>query len=406
MGILDQLKKEETWETYFIYKTEKQHLSRKEAEALRSFIDEKAWLPVINRLENGTGFSVPELKKIRKSGTEKKRTVFLFPPEENYVLKLMTWLLERQYDSLFSEDLYSFRVGQSAGKAVRKLIRVPGIRERYVYKADISDYFNSIPVPGLLPLMEKAFSDEPACLKLLTDILTDRRVLDEGTVREMDKGVMAGSPFSVFLANLYLDPLDKEMEKHPVIYARYSDDIILFAETEEQRDREAAFIEKTIQEAGLLLNPGKVVRTGPGEKWSFLGFSYENGAVDISPVSLKKIKDRIRRRARAIKRWQIRKGATDEQAVKGLIRAMNRKFFAADNENDLTWCRWYFPLITTDTSLHEIDACLQYWIRAVYSGHHRKKNYELPYERLKDWGYESLVHAWYLFKKGKELPSV
>ena len=92
---------------------------------------------------------------------------------------------------------------------------------------------------------------------------------------------------------------------------------------------------------------------------------------------------------------QIRKQTTNEQAVKALIRSMNRKYFSADSSHELTWTRWYFPLINTDKTLHELDLYLQYWIRYLYTGRHRRKNYEFRYEDMKALGYQSLVHAWY-----------
>lgn len=38
----------------------------------------------------------------------KRENIFL--REENYVLKLLTYLLIRQYDDVFAKNLYSFRV--------------------------------------------------------------------------------------------------------------------------------------------------------------------------------------------------------------------------------------------------------------------------------------------------------
>lgn len=41
---------------------------------------------------------------------------------------------------------------------------------------------------------------------------------------------MAGMPFAVFLANVFLTPLDRKFEQMPgVIYCRYSDDVVIFS---------------------------------------------------------------------------------------------------------------------------------------------------------------------------------
>lgn len=45
---------------------------------------------------------------------------------------------------------------------------------------------------------------------------------------------MAGTPMSPFLANVYLTEMDKYFEERDVLYFRYSDDIILFADSMEE----------------------------------------------------------------------------------------------------------------------------------------------------------------------------
>ncbi|MBQ6549947.1 MAG: hypothetical protein IJL78_00880 [Lachnospiraceae bacterium] len=396
MSILLQLQDPAEWEAFFLYKEEKRHLTREEACDLRAFIDNQEYLPVVSRILSGGTFSVPEKKLIRKMDTDKKRAVYVFPREENYVLKLLTFLLLRKYDGLFTDDLYSFRVSRGAGKALTRVLHMPGLRSMYVYKVDISNYFNSIDVPEMLVMLTDVFRDDPQLYELFEKLLTDPRVCDQGVVTEEKKGVMAGTPFAVFLANLYLLPLDKRMQAEGFLYARYSDDIILFAPTEAARERGAEIILETLHAHGLSVNPEKEHRASSGEPWTFLGVSYDGGTVDISPVSKEKLKARIRRKSRALRRWQIRKGATDEQAAKALVRSMNRKYFSADSSHELTWTRWYFPLITTDRTLHELDLYLQDWIRYLASGgHHRKQNYAFRYEDLKALGYRSLVHEWY-----------
>ena len=395
MSLCTRLSDPAEWEGYYRYKEENRHLTREEAADLRAYIDHREYEPAVSRVLSGGAFSIPEKKLIRKLNTEKKRTVYLFPREENYVLKLLTFLLLRRYDSLFTDNLYSFRVSQGAGKALTHILHTPELRRMYSYKVDIRDYFNSIDADQMLEMLSRIFENDSTLFHLFHQILKNPLVNDQGKITEEKKGVMAGTPFAVFLANLYLLPLDQEMERRGFLYARYSDDIILFAPTLEKREEGVQIILQTLESRKLSVNPEKEVRTAPGEPWTFLGISYAGGSIDVSPVSAEKLKARIRRKARAIKRWQVRKQATNEQAVKALIRSMNRKYFCADSSHELTWTRWYFPLITTDRTLHELDLYLQYWLRYLSAGRHRQKNYKFRYEEMKALGYRSLVHAWY-----------
>ena len=77
----------------------------------------------------------------------------------------------------------------------------------------------------------------------------------------------------------------------------------------------------------------------------------------------------------------------------------NKKFYGKEND-ELSWKYYFFPLINTTESLHEIDLYMQQWQRYIVTGVHNKKNLEkVPYEFLKRCKYRSLVHEYYNFSK-------
>ena len=133
----------------------------------------------------------------------------------------------------------------------------------------------------------------------------------------------------------------------------------------------------------------------PGEKVDFLGFSYEKGKLDLSENTKKKIKGKIKRKAEALRRWQRKKGLSEEKAAIGFINAMNKKFFGYGNEDEFTWERWFFPNLTVVDGLKEVDQYMQQYIRYCVTGRHYKGNYRITYEQMKKWGYINLVHAYY-----------
>ena len=94
-------------------------------------------------------------------------------------------------------------------------------------------------------------------------------------------------------------------------------------------------------------------------------------------------------------RWKVRKLIDAEKAARVYIKYFNRKFFENPVKSELTWCRWYFPVITTDTTLREIDHYMQECIRFLYTGKHTKRNYNLRYETIKELGYRSLVNEYH-----------
>lgn len=365
---------------------------------MRKFISNEEYLPIVEKILTNHPFPLPQLRELNKKSTNKKRIVFVFDREENYVLKAIAYLLNK-YDFVFSNNLYSFRKEIGVKKAITELVKKPNITFLYSYKVDIHDYFNSVDTDILLPLLKKTLSDDEQLFDFISGIIKDPYVRDKDEIVCRKKGIMAGMPISGFLANLYLKELDEWFLKHNITYARYSDDIIVFAETQELISEYEQKIKHILAEKNLEINCKKEYRTNPNEPWGFLGFCVDENGIDLADISLQKMKDKMRRKARALVRWKKRTGACNERAILAFIRHFNRKFYDNPKQHEVTWCRWYFPTITTSKSLHILDEYMVSCIRYIATGKHTKANYNLRYEEIKELGYRSLVNAYYYYKK-------
>ena len=394
MGLFQDITDEGLWREFLSRKREQGCLSRREEKDLAEYVENREYLQEAERIRSGKAFPLPVKHLISKTGTDKKRTVYQFPRGFGYLLKLAAWRMYR-YDGIFAANLWSFRKGRTVRQGIRQLLSAGVGRRLYSYKVDIHDYFNSVDVDRLLPMLEKIFGENAEETDFCRRLLLEKRVIFEGKIICEEKGIMAGMPLSSFFANVYLKEMDAWFEARGALYARYSDDIIVFAESEEELAEYRRQVEKFIQDARLTFNPDKAALTKPGEKWCFLGVSVDGREVDVAPVSVKKIKRKMKRKADALVRWKKRKGASDERAVRAFIRCFNRKFFENPVHSELTWCRWFFPLITTDESLKAIDHYMQECIRYVALGRHSKAGYNLRYETMKEYGYRPLVSAYY-----------
>lgn len=401
MTMLSQLSDPECWESFYCYKTSLA-CPKAFASELRHFIDLRLYLPTCGKISRGERFALPKRSVISKLDTSKKRVIYTYPSAENTVLKLLTHLLLRKYDGCFSSGLYSFRPGRTAQQAFRRLAGTKGIGGMYYYKADISDYFNSVDISRLLPMLEAVLGDDRPLYDFLSSLLCEKQVLEKGSPIEESKGIMAGTPTSAFFANLFLSELDRELEELGVPYARYSDDIILFARSREETERLAGLIHRRLADLGLRINPSKENFGAPGESWVFLGLIYRSGIIDIAPASVVKLKAKMRRKMRALMRWQKRTGHTPVQAAKAFIRIFNRKLFEGGADNELTWAYWYFPVITTDESLRVIDRYAQDCLRYLLSGKHTASRFNVRYDLLRELGYRSLVGAYYKAREPKK----
>lgn len=415
MTVLEKASCHVCWQEFLDYKAERQQLYPEEEKELREFVERRAYLPLCQAWERGEyPAQYPVKKEINKQGVRKKRTVYTFPGDEGIFLKFVAFQLY-VFDGHFCENCYAFRRRFGVRDAIRRIRHLPGLEGKYCLKADISDYFNSIPVEKLLERLFFVREADPKLYALFERILGREEVWEEGRLVAGRHGAMAGIPLSPFFANVYLGEADAFFQERGIPYFRYSDDILIFADTERELSDRQGQLYGMLEGLGLSLNPRKVQVCGPGEAWEFLGFCYRKGEIDLSDATLRKMKAKIRRKAEALRRWQRKKGLGADKAAIGLIHAMNRKFYGAATPpgaeaksgekigegSDFTWSRWFFPNLTTDAGLREIDAYFMEYIRYTVTGRHYKGNYRISYAQLKAWGYRSLVHEYYRYREGK-----
>ena len=400
MSIIDKLACHEVWQSFLEEKITSKNMDKRQIEDLYSFIHNKEYIGVIDKIKYKDAFLPPVKKIISKQYSTKKRIVYSFSREENYILKLLTYLLIRQYDHVFAKNLYSFRANRGVKKAIDYLRGDRHLSDKYVYKVDIHDYFNSVDINILLPILKVIMQDEVEAYTFIERLLSDPRVeLPNGDVVCEKKGIMAGVPISSFLANVYLYQLDWYFFNNGIRYARYSDDIIVFAFNELERQKSIFYIHTFLANMNLSVNSEKESISNPHESWDFLGVSYQDGIFDISPVSAKKLKKKMWRKSRALLRWKTRKHIENIYAAKAFVKSFNKKLYDNPISSELTWTRWYFPIINTTNTISKLDHYMQECIRFIATEKRTNKRFDFKYDMIKRLGYRSLVHEYYKIKK-------
>ncbi|MBR5419928.1 MAG: hypothetical protein IK115_02140 [Lachnospiraceae bacterium] len=392
MDIIERISQKKSWEEFLEYKKSLGHLDRREEKEWRFFIDEGGY----RDFSLTDPLPLPVRGEINKSGSSKKRVIYSFPEPFNRILKGISFFLYR-YDGIFCESCYAFRRNKGVGDAISRYRKLNGASSLWCLKADISNYFNSLDVSLLIEKLSFLRREDERLFLLFRKLLENEYVNtpDGSTLRE-EHGAMAGIPVAPFFANVYLSDVDEMFGTER--YFRYSDDILLLAEDEEELIRLRDKLFSALDAHGLKINEEKLHIYRPGEAVDFLGFSLYKQEVDLSGITKEKLKGKIRRRARALRRWSTKKKLPGDRPAKGFIRAMNRKLYSSEGK-DFSWARWFFPYLTTDKSLHELDAYMEQYMRYCVTGRHYKGNYRISYEELKDWGFRSLVHEWW---EGKE----
>ena len=394
LTILQDLTLQETWEAFLAYRLMKGRFTWHEFVDADTYVEREEYLPLAQKIAQGGSLGIPQKKIINKMGTGKKRVVYSFAPDEMMILKLIAFQLYN-YDACFAPNCYAFRRGIKASDAIFHLRKAIGDRPMWAYKLDIHDYFNSISIDILLPMLAELLANDQPLYHFFERMLTDSRVVYNGEIIQEHHGVMAGTPTSPFLADVYLKEVDQYFHDANVVYARYSDDIILFAPDRATLDTYKNKMAEFLQQYRMEVNPTKEKIYAPDEPYEFLGFKCHGHDIDISEATKKKMKGKIKRATMSLLRWSNKNHIESEKAMKALINRFNRVFFENDDTETLTWSRWFFPVINKTDGLKEIDHYLQQNIRFLGTGKHNKANYRTDYEQLKRLGYRSLVNEFY-----------
>ena len=171
----------------------------------------------------------------------------------------------------FSENSYGYRPGRSALQAV--VVMEKGWKEgrRHAVECDLKSFFDMVNHDRLM----QALLEKVRCRKtlgLIRRYLTAGVELPDGTREATPQGVPQGGPLSPLLANIVLDPLDKELESRGHKFARYADDFIVMVKSANAAKRVlAALIRYCEGRLQLIVNRAKS-RAAPLKQCAFLGY--------------------------------------------------------------------------------------------------------------------------------------
>lgn len=149
---------------------------------------------------------------------------------------------------------------------------------------------------------------DPRVLRLIGRYLRAPMRHADGRQERRRGGTPQGGPLSPLLANLYLDPLDKELERRGIAFVRYADDIALFLSSERAAQRVLESVKAWLKaQLDLEVNEDKS-GAWPGGDSQLPGFRiHESGDVSASPKALVRLKARVRQL------WDARQSLTSEE---------------------------------------------------------------------------------------------
>ena len=101
---------------------------------------------------------------------------------------------------------------------------------------DLKAFFDTVNHDRLLNQLREKVGNS-ILLRLIGRYLRAGVELPDGTREATPQGVPQGGPLSPLLANIVLDPLDKELERRGHVHVRYADDFIILVKSAKAAQR-------------------------------------------------------------------------------------------------------------------------------------------------------------------------
>ncbi|MBL8741934.1 MAG: group II intron reverse transcriptase/maturase, partial [Myxococcales bacterium] len=230
---------------------------------------------------------------IEKPGTTKKRPLGIPTIRDRIVQSALRQVLEPIWGAKFADHSYGFRPRRSCKDALRRVQALLRSGHVWVVDADIQSYYDSIDHGRLLAELRREIADSRV-LGLMERLL-GQRVMDTGSTWTPEEGIPQGSSLGPLLANVFLHPIDKLLERGHFEVIRYADDLVIMCRSRADAQRALRRLRQEIESRGLTLHPEKTRVTSVHEGgFDFLGYHFGRNGRHPRKQSLVKLKDRVR----------------------------------------------------------------------------------------------------------------
>ena len=188
-------------------------------------------------------------------------------------------IVEPIFEADFPAGSYGYRPRRSAHAAVKRVAEAIVSNKTRVIDVDLSSYFDNIRHHLLLEKVARRVNDRDV-LALLKKILKANG----------KKGVPQGGVISPLLSNVYLNEVDRMLERAKettregqytyVEYVRWADDLVILVDAYQRHDWLLAAVDKRLREELELLqvamneDKSRMVDLAKGDSFGFLGFEF------------------------------------------------------------------------------------------------------------------------------------
>jgi len=315
---------------------------------------QKHFPKIHSKLMAGTYVPIPVRRKdIDKQGGG-KRKLGIPTVLDRFIQQMLLQAMTPIWEPRFSEHSYGFRPGRKAADAVRAAQGYAKRGTDWVVDLDITKFFDHVNWDILMGKIGAVIRDKRV-LKLIGNYLR-AGAMEDGVVVKSVEGTPQGGPLSPLLANIYLDALDRELERRGHRFSRYADDCNIYVGSQAAAERVLESVREWINKhLRLEVNATK---SGVGRTWErkFLGFRLNRARqIEAAPESLERFKTKVR------ELWRSCQSKTSNQlrdAWRQYVRGWWGYYRLAENRRPIFrlegwirrhirtcfWLRWHEPV--------------------------------------------------------------
>jgi RNA-directed DNA polymerase len=218
-------------------------------------------------------------KEIPKDGGNKVRVLSIPTIRDRVVQGALKLILEPIFEADFQSGSYGYRPKRTAQEAVLRVDQAIMEGKTRIIDLDLRAYFDNVQHYLLLAKVARRVQDAMV-MKLLNRILKSTG----------KKGVPQGGVVSPLLSNLYLNEVDRMLERAiattrrgkytHVQYARFADDVVILIDSHPRNDWLMRAVDKRLREELARLrvevneDKSRTIDLRKGESFTFLGFEY------------------------------------------------------------------------------------------------------------------------------------
>lgn len=245
-----------------------------EAQGIARFLEQ-----IQDQLIGRTYVPLPARKKEIPKGDGKFRTLLIPAIRDRVVQGALKLILEPVFEADFQSGSYGYRPKRAAREAVNRVAQAIVQDKTRVIDLDLRAYFDTVRHELLLKKVAQRIDDD--------DVMHLLKVILKASGKQ---GVPQGGVISPVLSNLYLNEVDRMLERAKEVtrngkytrveYARFADDMVILVDAHRRHDWLMKAVEKRLWEEFAKLQveineeKSSIVDLSRGESFGFLGFDF------------------------------------------------------------------------------------------------------------------------------------